>query len=325
MHTGFTARIRDPLCFAGPANPALAHAVATGLGTSLAACEFTRFPDGEVGVRLDVSVRGRDVVLVQPTSPPVNDNLMALLAFADACRRASAASLTAVVPYFGYARGDRRQGLRVPVSASLVAELMEAAGIHHVVAVHLHAPQVEGFFRIPVDEVSAVPVLCSLLDPRPDMVVVAPDLGAAKLASQYGRRLGLPVAVVHKLRMSATEVTSVGLTGDVRGRRCVIVDDMITTGATIEAAVTAVRTAGATGDIVVAATHGVLTGQAWDRLQCAGVGELLLTDTVALSPWERPRTRVASVAPLIAGVLARMRHEHEPATAPSAQDGDSRS
>jgi ribose-phosphate pyrophosphokinase len=296
----------DFLLFAGSANPALAHAVAAELDAPLAACDIARFPDGEVSVTLGTSVRGRDVLLVQPTSPPVNDHLVELLAFADACRRASASSLTAIVPYFGYARSDRRQGLRVPVTGSLVASLMEAAGVAHVVVLDVHSSQLEGFFRIPVDNLTAVPALATALEEHadPEMVVVAPDLGAVKLATAYGRRLYLPVAAVHKLRRSPTEVTSGGVTGDVEGRRCIIVDDMITTGATIEGAIAAVRAAGAREEVVVAATHGVLTDGAWDRLDRAGVRELWLGDSVPLAPRARPRTHVVSVAPVIAAAIA---------------------
>ncbi|HEU4722344.1 MAG TPA: ribose-phosphate diphosphokinase [Gemmatimonadaceae bacterium] len=189
-------RHEEVLFFAGPANPPLAAAVARELGTSIAPCAFSAFPDGEVSVEIGTSVAGRDVVLLQPTSPPVNDHLMALLSFTDACRRASAASVTAVVPYFGYARSDRRQGRRVPVSASMVADLMRSVGVSHLITLDVHSPQIEGFFRIPVDDCSAVPVLADALRHHVTerSVVVAPDLGAARLAGAYGQRLELPVA-----------------------------------------------------------------------------------------------------------------------------------
>ena len=296
----------DVLVFAGSANQQLAQAVARELDAPLAPCELTRYPDGEVSVTIGTSVRGRDVLLIQPTSPPVNDHLMELLAFADACRRASAGSVTAVIPYFGYARSDRRQGQRVPITGSMVASLMEAVGLRHVIALDVHSSQLEGFFRIPLDNLSAVPVLADALEEHSgtDAVVVAPDLGAVKLANAFGRRLYLPVAAVHKLRRSATEVETGGVTGDVAGKRCIMIDDMVTTGATIEAAIAAVRAAGAREDVIVAATHGVLTEQAWDRLDCAGVSELWLTNSVAFSPRRQPRTRVVSVAPVLAAAIA---------------------
>lgn len=306
----WTAR-DEPLFFAGPANPALAAAVAGELEVSCAPAEFSRFPDGEVSVEIGTSVAGRVVVLLQPTSPPVNDHLMELLSFTDACRRASAASVTVVAPYFGYARSDRRQGRRVPVSASMVADLMRAVGVHHLITLDVHSPQIEGFFRIPVDDCSAVPVLAEALVRHvgEEGVVVAPDLGAARLAGAYAQRLKLPVAVVHKLRQSATSVTSTGITGDVRGRSCIIVDDMITTGGTVESAVHALRDAGAGSVVAVAATHCVLTDSAWERLARAGVAELVVTDSVVVSPSPRLTTRVVSVAALLAEQLGRLTDE----------------
>lgn len=297
----------DLLLFAGPANPPLAEAVACELGVRPAECAFSRFPDGEVSVKIDTPVRGHHVVVVQPTGPRVNDHLVELLAFADACRRAAAASVTALVPYFGYARSDRRQGEQVPVMASLAAALIQAAGVDHVVTVDVHSPQLEGFFSIAVDNLTAVPVLAGRLESSvtPASVVVAPDLGAAKLAAAYGRALSLPVAVVHKQRRSPTEVSCAGITGDVAGRQCVIVDDMITSGGTIAAAAGALLAAGADPRLVAAATHGVLTDAAWERLAQGGVGELLLTDSLPVEPRMRPATRIVSIAPLLAESIAR--------------------
>ena len=309
MHTWTS--IDEPLFFAGPANPVLASAVASELGVACAPSEFSRFPDGEVSVEIGMSVAGRSVVLLQPTSPPVNDHLMELLSFTDACRRASAASITVVAPYFGYARSDRRLGRRVPVSASMVAELMRAVGVHHLITLDVHSPQIEGFFRIPVDDCSAVPVLSDALARHvtDHSVVVAPDLGAARLAGAYAQRLNLPVAVVHKLRRSATSVTSTGITGDVRGRSCIIVDDMITTGGTVEGAARALREAGANGNVVLAATHGVLTDTAWERLARVGVEELVVTDSVQVPQSDVLTTRVVSVAALLAAQLGRLTDE----------------
>lgn len=305
------------LLFAGPANPDLALAVASGLETSCAPCEFARFPDGEVSVSLGRPVAGRDVLLLQPTAPPVNDHLMELLAFADACRRGSAASVTVIAPYFGYARSDRRQGKPVPVTASMVAQLIEAVGVQHIITVDVHSPQIEGFFRIPADDLTAVPALSDALAEHipPRSVVVAPDLGAVRLATAYGQRLGLPVAVVHKLRQSATSVTSTGITGEVQGRSCIIVDDMITTGGTIAGAVAALREAGASGTMTVAATHGVLTDAAWSRLARAGIQALFLTDSIAVRVRELPVTRIVTIAPMLATALARLSGERQPPVA----------
>jgi ribose-phosphate pyrophosphokinase len=320
MHTWTSTY--EPLFFAGPANPELASAVAGELGVTCAPCEFSRFPDGEVSVEIGTSVAGRNVVLLQPTAPPVNDHLMELLSFTDACRRASAESVTVVAPYFGYARSDRRQGRRVPVSASMVAELMRAVGVHHLLTLDVHSPQIEGFFRIPVDDCTAVPVLSDALARHVTdrSVIVAPDLGAVRLAEAYAQQLKIPVAVVHKLRRSATSVTSTGITGDVRGRSCMIVDDMITTGGTMEGAAHALREAGANESVVLAATHGVLTDSAWERLARVGVEELVVTDSVRVPPSDVLRRRVVSVAALLAGQLGRLTDERRC----SGKLGDSR-
>jgi ribose-phosphate pyrophosphokinase len=204
---------------AGTANPPLSGAVAAALGTSVGACAVTRFPDGEIGVALGESVRDHRVCLLQPTAPPVDSSLLELLLLADACRRDGASSITAVVPYFGYARQDRRTG-RSAIGGRAVAAMIESAGIDRVVAVDLHSASVEGFFDIPVEHLSAVPLLAerlrgSLIE---NSVIVAPDLGAAKLAARYASILGLPVAIVQKKRVSGTAVTVHGILGDVEGR-----------------------------------------------------------------------------------------------------------
>lgn len=294
--------------FAGTANPELASAIAGELGVALSPCTVERFPDGEVSVHIDESVRGHEVFIVQSTSPPVNDHLVELLVFADACRRAAADRITAVVPYFGYARSDKRQGLRRPITASAVADFMRSAGIGHLLTVDVHTPQLEGFFRIPVDDLTAVPLLCqSLRQEIPgDAVVVTPDLGGVRRATEYAQRLGLPVAVCHKHRVSGTEVKVTDITGDVRGRACVIVDDMITTGGTIAEGIRALLAAGARPDITVAATHGVFVEGAYTRLAQAGVRTLFVTDTVAIAEGKWTPLRVVSTAPLIAAALRRV-------------------
>lgn len=294
--------------FAGTANPELAAAIARELGVDLGRCTVERFPDGEISVHLDESVRGHEVFIVQPTSPPVNDHLIELLVFADACRRAAAARVTAVVPYFGYARSDKRQGLRRPITASFVADFMRCTGIAHVLTVDLHTPQLEGFFRIPVDDLTAVPLLCASLRHQipGDAVVVTPDLGGVRRATEFGQRLGVPIAVCHKHRTSGTEVKVTEITGDVRDRACVIVDDMITTGGTIAESARALVKAGARPDFTVAATHGVFVDGAFARLAEAGARTVLVTDTVAITDREWPPLRVVSAAPLIAAALRRV-------------------
>ncbi|HEX6041375.1 ribose-phosphate pyrophosphokinase [Longimicrobium sp.] len=297
----------DYILFAGSANPALARAVADTLGVPLGDCAVERFPDGETSVRVLESVRGKDVYLLQPTCPPVNDNAMELLVFADACRRAAAGRIHAVVPYYGYARSDKRHGRREPITASLVSLLMREAGIDHVVTLDLHTDQIEGFFPGPFDTLTAVPTLCAALKPElpAQSVVVAPDAGRVKLATEYAARLDVPLAVLHKRRESGTETHVTHLVGEVEGRACVIIDDMIATGGTLVESVNALREAGA-ASFVVMATHALLMRNALERLADAGVERVFVTDSVP--PREDPRgiLRVVSVAPLLASALRHL-------------------
>ena len=294
--------------FAGTANRPLAAAIGNALGIALGDCTIERFPDGEVAVELEESVRGRDVFVVQPTAPPVNDHLGELLVFADACRRADAKRVTAIVPYFGYARSDKREGRRVPVTARAVADLMEAVGIDHVVTLDAHTPQLEGFFHVPIDNLSAVNLLCDALGSRlsTEAVIVSPDLGGVKRATQYGERLARPVAICVKRRTSGTAVAVSQVIGDVRDKRCVIVDDMITTGGTIAEAVSALRAQGAADISTVAATHGVLVPGAREKLCAAGVREVLVSDSIEVDVTAEPRLTRVTVAPLLAAVVRRL-------------------
>jgi ribose-phosphate pyrophosphokinase len=300
MHDDFTI-------FAGRANVALATSVAVEMGARLSACSVERFPDGELSVRLNEPVRGRKVFIIQPTSPPVNDHLIELLAFADACRRASAASVTAVIPYFGYSRADKRAGRREPITASMVAELIQAVGVNHVVTIDLHASQIEGFFHIPVDSLTAAPVMAEAMRPvlSAETVVVSPDAGRVRMATEYAQLLGAPVAVVHKERASGVETRVTRLVGDVRDRPCLIIDDMISTGGTIAESVEALIEAGALPEITVAATHGLLLHGAREKLSRHETREIIVTDTVAPPAPDWPRLRVVSIAPLIASALMR--------------------
>jgi ribose-phosphate pyrophosphokinase len=297
----------DFILFSGTAHPDLAEAVAHELGTRVGAATVERFPDGELTVRLDEPVRRREVFILQPTSPPVNEHLVELLAFADASRRASAASITAVIPYFGYARADKRQGRRQPIAASMVADLLQAVGVGHVVTVELHAPQIEGFFQVPVDCLTAVPTLCGVLRDRlpEDVVIVSPDAGRVKMASEYARRLGTSVIVLHKQRESGTETEVTHLVGDVRDRPCLIIDDMISTGGTIAESIEALLQARARPEITVAATHGLLLEGAREKLSHESVREVVVTDTVPIRTTDWPQLRVVPVAPLIAAAIQR--------------------
>jgi ribose-phosphate pyrophosphokinase len=293
--------------FAGRANVALATSVVVEMGMRLGACSVERFPDGELSVRLDEPVRGREVFIIQPTSPPVNDHLIELLAFADACRRASAAHITAVMPYFGYSRADKRHGRREPITASMVADLTQAVGVNHVVTIDLHAPQIEGFFHIPVDSLTAAPVMVEALRPglSAETVVISPDAGRVRMATEYARLLGASVAVLHKERASGVETRVTRVVGDVRDRPCLIIDDMISTGGTVVESVEALLEAGARPEITVAATHGILLAGAREKLTRPKMREVLVTDTVAPPAHDWPQLRVVSVAPLIASALRR--------------------
>ncbi len=299
---------QDFILFAGTANPALAGAIADELGVRPGICSVERFPDGELSVRLDEPVRRREVFIVQPTAPPVDDHLFELLTFADACRRSAATRITAVVPYFGYARSDKRHARREPITASLVARLMEAAGIDHVVTLDLHAAQIEGFFHIPVDSLTAVPTICQALRERlpGGVVVVSPDTGRVAMATEYAHRLGTSVVVLHKRRASGTETEVTHVVGEVRDRPCLIIDDMISTGGTIVRAVGALLAAGARPEVVIAATHGLFVGGARAKLHHEAIRDVLVTDSVALNDPSWPHLHAVSVAPLIAGAIRRL-------------------
>src|ERR687891_2321941 len=251
---------RDFRIFSGTANEELAELIARALGVRLAASTVSRFPDGEISVELLEPVRRKEVFIVQPTAPPVSEHLVELLAFVDASRRAAAGRITAIVPYFGYARADKRHGRREPITARVAADLLEAVGIAHVVTVDLHTPQIEGFFHAAVDSLTAVPTLCRALRDRlpPGLAVVSPDVGRMRFATEFARCFGAPVVVLHKRRESGTETEVTHIVGDVSRRACLIVDDMISTGGTVAESVTALLEAGARPEIIVVATHGLL-------------------------------------------------------------------
>jgi ribose-phosphate pyrophosphokinase len=298
----------DFLIFSGTAVPDLASAIAQELGVRPGLCAVERFPDGEVSVKLEESVRRKAVYIIQSTSPPVNDHLVELLAFADAFRRASAQSIMAIIPYFGYARSDKRHGRREAIAASMVADLLQAVNIDHIITVDLHTPQIEGFFQIPVDNLSAAPTLCGSVRGRlpEDAVVVSPDAGRVKMATEFANRLGLPLVVLHKRRDSGTDTTVTHLVGDVGERACLIVDDIISTGGTIFRSIEALLDAGAREEIYVASTHGLLLGGAPEMLNCKAVREVFITDTIAAVEPRAPNLKVISVAPLIAGAINQL-------------------
>ncbi len=297
--------------FAGSANPALAELVANQLRAPLSPRVIERFPDGEASVRIEESVRGCEVFIIQPTAPPVDERVMELLIFADACRRAAAARITAIVPYFGYARQDRRRGQRAPVTASMVAQLMQVVGINQVMSVDIHADQLEGFFQVPMDALTATPALCEALQPDlpPGAVVVSPDVGRVGMATEYARRLKSSVVVLHKHRESGSRTTVTHVVGDVAGRPCLIIDDMISTGGTIRRAIEALLGAGARPEITIAATHGVFVAGAREALSHPSVRGVYVTDSIPVNTEGWERLRVVSVAPLLAEAIERIRED----------------
>ena len=291
--------------FAGPASRSLGAAICALLRTAPARYECRCFPDGESQIEIFESIRGDDVYLVQSTSPPADRHLVELLLLADACRRAGADRLTAVVPYFGYARQDRRIHRR-SLGARVAADIIGTGRFDRVMIVDAHTPAIEGFFEAPLDHLTAVPILARALAPSlaERSIIVAPDLGAVKLARAYASALHLPMAFVHKTRLDGEAVEAQGVIGDVRDRRPVIVDDMLSTGATVEAAANALLGAGAQAPAAVVVTHPLLVGSARDVLRRVGPRRLVATDTVTL---EAPPAmlEVQSVAALLATAIGR--------------------
>jgi ribose-phosphate pyrophosphokinase len=295
----------EPVLLSGTANPALAGAVAGRLGLRLSRCSIEKSADGEIDVELLDPVRRREVFLVGSTSAPAPDHLLELVAMADACRRAAADRLVAVLPYYGFVRADRRDGRR-PVMAALAARILEEAGIGQVITIDLHAPSVEGFFRIPVVHLSAIPLLARAVQPMLglDVVVVAPDAGAVRLAWAYADALGGPVAILHHRRPTPLQNERLSVSGDVAGRPVLIVDDMIGTGGTILSAIQAVLDAGAAPDISIAATHGVFADAANEKFDFVpAVRRVVCTDTLPQDEQAWPKLHVVSVAGMLAEAI----------------------
>ena len=295
----------------GNATPSLAGAIARALGVRLGRAQVQRFSDGEISVEVLDNIRGRDVFIVQSTCPPVNDNLMELILLADACRRASAYRITAVVPYFGYSRQDRRsRATRAPISAKAVAEMVCAAGIDHLVTVDLHADQIQGFFSIAVDNVYASPVLLADAWKRleEDVVVVSPDVGGVVRARALARRLdNTDLAIIDKRRPKPNVAEAMNIIGEVRDKVCVLIDDMIDTAGTLCKAAGSLLEEGAT-EVVAYITHPVLSGQALERITGSDLTELVVTDTIPLSDEAAAcdKIRQLSVAELLAETMRRI-------------------
>ncbi|MBK9371753.1 MAG: ribose-phosphate pyrophosphokinase [Deltaproteobacteria bacterium] len=291
--------------FSGNANPELATAIAAHLGLKLGDAKVSRFSDGEVQVEIGDNVRGRDVYIIQPTCAPANDHLMELLIMGDACKRASAGRLTAVIPYYGYSRQDRKVAPRAPITAKLVADLLTAAGFHRVLTIDLHAGQIQGFFDIPVDNLYGSTKLVSYLREkvgrRDDIVVVSPDAGGVERARAYAKHLRAGLAIVDKRRSGPNVAEIMHIIGDVRGRYAVLVDDMIDTAGTLAKAASAIVEAGATG-VMAVATHAILSGNAAQRIAESALDEVVVSNTVPLSEAARATGRITVVT--IADVLA---------------------
>nr|WP_205664608.1 ribose-phosphate pyrophosphokinase [Ammonifex thiophilus] len=298
------------LIFSGNANPKLAADICQYLGVPLGDCVVGRFSDGEIFVRINENVRGADVFVIQPTCSPVNENLMELLIMIDALRRASARRITAVIPYYGYARQDRKTRGREPITAKLVANLITAAGARRVLTVDLHAGQIQGFFDIPVDHLPAGPLLAQHLMARglKDVVVVSPDVGGVVRARELAKRIGAPLAVIDKRRPEPNEAEVMNVIGPVQGKTAVMVDDIIDTAGTITKGAEALVAWGAK-EVYVVCTHPVFSGQAVERLKTPAIKEIFVTDTIPLPPEKRlDKITVVSVAPLLGEVIIRI-HE----------------
>jgi ribose-phosphate pyrophosphokinase len=302
------------MVFAGNANPQLANKIATRLQLSLGKAQVSRFSDGEVAVELMENVRGRDVFIVQSTCPPTNDNLMELLVMADALQRASAGRVTAVVPYYGYARQDRRQrAARVPITAKLVANLMVSAGVNRLLTVDLHADQIQGFFDIPVDNVYASPVLLGDVWKQKfgDLIVVSPDVGGVVRARALAKRLDdADLAIIDKRRPRPNEAQVMNIIGEVTGKTCVIVDDLVDTAGTLCIAAKALKDQGA-ARVLAYITHPVLSGKAVANIQGSVLDELVVTDTIPLRGEAQTckRIRQLSIAELLAETMRRVSDE----------------
>lgn len=301
------------MVFTGTANLELAQNVVKHLDISLGRADVGRFSDGEVAVELLENVRGRDVFILQSTCAPTNDNLMEILTMADALRRASAGRITAAIPYFGYARQDRRpRSARVPISAKLVANMLTSAGIDRILTVDLHADQIQGFFDMPVDNVYATPVL--LKDIRAqridDLIVVSPDVGGVVRARAMAKALNTDLAIIDKRRPKANVAEVMNIIGDISGRTCLIVDDMIDTANTLCKAASALKERGAQR-VLAYATHAVFSGQAVERIAESEIDQVVIADTIPLTEQARacPRIRVASIAGLLAETLRRINNE----------------
>jgi len=300
-------RGRELFVCTGSAHPELASSIADFLGVSLGNIKIEHFPDGEIFVQFLQNIRGNDVFIIQPTSYPTNENLMELLIMLDAAKRASASRITAVIPYYGYARQDRKDRPRVPITAKLVADLLTAAGATRVLAMDLHAAQIVGYFNIPVDHLYAAPILIPFLKEKmgPNSVVVAPDSGSVKMAHRFSDELNAGLAVVAKRRTDAASVESSHLVGDVKGRVCLMIDDLSSTAGTLIAAEKLLKKEGAK-KVVAAISHCLLSDVGVKRIEESGIDKVVTTDSVPIKNIESDKIKILSVAPLIGEAIKRI-------------------
>ncbi len=293
--------------FSGTSNPPLAKSIATSIGMELGKCTVSSFPDGETFVKIEENVRGEDVFIIQSSSPPTNHHLMELFIMMDAVRRASATRITAVLPFFGYARQDRKDQPRVPITAKLVANLLVAAGAHRILTMDLHAQQIQGFFDIPVDHLYAAPVMYEYLKSKklPDLVVVSPDVGGLKMAHAYSQVLEAGLAIVAKRRKSATDIEAMAVIGEIRGRNVLLVDDLTETAGTLVSAAALLKKKGAKR-IVACVSHALLNDLGIQRLRKCKIDELITTDTVLRPVIDGVKITTLSVAPLLGEAIKRI-------------------
>ena len=308
---------KDIKIFAANSTVRVSEQIAECLGLPLGKSEVSTFSDGEITVSLFESVRGSDCFIIQSTCAPVNNNIMEMLIMIDAMKRASAARITAVIPYFGYARQDRKAKARDPISAKLVADLITTAGADRVLTMDLHVPQIQGFFNIPVDHLLGAPVLSNYLKDRigdnvDEYVAVSPDLGSVTRARTFATRLGCPLAIVDKRRQKANVSEVMNIIGDVRGKKVILFDDMVDTAGTLCNSAQALIDKGGATEVIACATHGVLSGPAIERLQNSCIKELILLDTIPLPPEKAiPKITLLPVAPLFAEAIERI-YEDKP-------------
>ena len=297
--------------FTGNANPELAKEICDYLGLPLGEAFVGRFNNGEVQIMIDESVRGKDVFIIQPTSYPVNDNLMELMVMADALKRASARHITAVVPYYGYARQDRKTRGREPITAKLVANLMQTSGITRLVTIDLHAGQIQGFFDVPVDHLYGASILTKYINEKnlEDVIVVSPDLGGVTRARDLADRIGAPIAIIEKKRPEPGVAKVMNLIGDVKGKNCIIVDDIVDTAGSLVEGAKALKEFGAKS-VMAAVTHAVLTDPASERIANSNIKELIVTNTMPLPEnCKLDNVTQLSVAPLLGEAIMRIFHE----------------